>query len=250
MSKINASIGGSFFIKGYYHSPGVTNSLLRGKFNNFTTPDVQLLNKCDLIVNKLHNRGMARTVGNSGGNYEYKPPANWQEIVAAVDPFIKFTCTNWRQNIHVVDKQGDVFCVTSPSNDALGVAMFTTAGARNEAKIDHLVEFMQENFLKDDDALTGHRPPWSREMLYRRNDHDLLSVSAVLAGVKPSALISDDSIFDPNVRVAMTRLDKEWLAADFVGIGNRRCYAVGKPESVFQIKEAFKIRKDSETRGR
>lgn len=192
---------------------------------------------------------MVRLVDTSGGYSDYRPPANWQEIVAEVDPFIKLTCTNWRKNLNVIDKQGDVFCVTAPSNDALGLAMFTTVGARNELKVDHLTEFMKENFLKDDDALTRLRPPWSREALYRRNDHDLLSVSAVLAGVKPAALISDDSIFDPNVRVAMMRLDRKWVAADFIKIDDRKTYAVGKPESVFQIKEAFKIRKESEARG-
>jgi hypothetical protein len=180
---------------------------------------------------------------------KYEPPANWRNIVAEADPLIKLTCPHWRNSLEPITEDGDSFIVAIRQPDGTNGALFQTVSARHEAKMDLLEELIKEKFKPDDDAMTRLRSPWTREVFYRHYDHELLSTVAVLAGVKPAALISAEAIYKPEVRVSLSRLDLSWMAADFLTHDGHRQLAVGSPESVSLIKAAFGWRRDAEKKG-
>jgi hypothetical protein len=179
----------------------------------------------------------------------YSPPSNWRDLVAQADPFIKYACPNWRKNLEVVSQEGDAFGVgVREQSGSLG-PLFLTVSSRCEAKVEKLAESIKDNFKLDDDAMTRLRGPWTREPFYRHYDHEVLSVVAVLAGVKPAALLSEASIYHPEVRVALGKLDRKWIAAEFIKYDGLKQLVVGIPDSVSLIKQAYSLRRDAEMSG-
>ncbi len=169
-------------------------------------------------------------------------PENWQDILAQADPFLSLPCPNWRSELECVSRDGEVFHLAVPSKDGSIASLFSSVSDINLKKVNGLISFIGENFLKDDDAKTSVRDPWTRLLGYKKNDQQLLSLAAVSAGVKPAALIDDYSLFNPDIRVALGALNQNNSVIE--SVYENMQYAIGRPEAVFQIQEAFKLREE------
>lgn len=118
----------------------------------------------------------------------------------------------------------------------------SNVSTKAEQRVDRLITLMGERFQQDDDATTVIRRPWTRESFYHGQSHELLSVVAVLAGVKPAALIDESSFLIPEVRAAVSRLAEAACASTIIESCNVKSLVVGEPSRVLEIMDVFRER--------
>lgn len=112
--------------------------------------------------------------------------------------------------------------------------------AKHEQRVDRLIALMSEKFQQDDDAITITRKPWSRELFYNSQNHELLSAVAVLARVKPAALLNESAFCIPEVRVVISRLTQGAYASTIIEFGNVKSLVVGEPSRVLEIVDVLR----------